>query len=352
MSAVLHFEVSSGLAASPEAVWEHATRPSGVNDELTPLVRMTFPRRLARLDPETVELGRPLGRCWLLLFGVLPVDWDDLTLVEIEPGRRFLERSSMLTQRIWEHERLVIPEGSGARLVDRVGFTPRLTWLGRLQAPIFRLVFRHRHRRLRRRFGARPMTFHLETQRLVIAPWSPSDLPVLRRLAADPRIMRHIGDGSPWTEAQVQTFLEHQADGLVQRGFCLGAISLRATGEVVGLSGMQRLGTTGEVEIGWWLAPERWRQGLATEAGAAVMRYAFDTLRVRRVTAIADPDNEASLRVMERLGMTELGLVTGRELGLRHPEAIVVLYATPPRADVVGPTEAVLGAENALGSQR
>jgi ribosomal-protein-alanine N-acetyltransferase len=139
--------------------------------------------------------------------------------------------------------------------------------------------------------------------------------------------MRHIGVGAPWTEEQVQTFLERQAAGLAEQGFCLGAISLRATGEVVGLSGMQRLGTTGEVEIGWWLAPERWRQGLATEAGAAVMRYAFETLRFRRVTAIANPDNEASLRVMERLGMTELGLVTGRELGLRHPEAIVVLYA-------------------------
>jgi hypothetical protein len=81
MGTPFHFEVSSGLAAEPEAVWEHATRPSGVNYELAPLVRMTFPRRIARLDLESVDLGRRLGRCWMLLFGVLPVDWDDLTLV-------------------------------------------------------------------------------------------------------------------------------------------------------------------------------------------------------------------------------------------------------------------------------
>jgi RimJ/RimL family protein N-acetyltransferase/ligand-binding SRPBCC domain-containing protein len=327
MSAVRRFEVSSGLSAPAEAVWEHATTPAGVNFELRPLVRMTFPRRLSHLEPAAVDLGRRMGRCWVLLFGVLPVDWDDLTFVEFEPGRRFLERSPMLTQRVWEHERLVVPEGGGARLIDRVRFASRLATLGALQAPVFERVFRHRHRRVRRRFGRRPMTFRLETERLVIAPWPSSDLAVLRRLAADPRVMRYIGDGSPWTEEQVQVFLERQERGLADEGFCLGAVTQRATGEVVGLSGMQRLGTTGEVEIGWWLAPERWRQGLATEAGAAVMRYAFDTLGFRRVTAIADPDNEASLRVMQRLGMTELGLATGRELGLRHPEAIVVLYA-------------------------
>jgi len=332
MTTAHRFEVSSGLAASPEAVWDHATRPEGVNFELRPLVRMTFPRHLARLDPQEVELGRRLGRCWVLLFGVVPVDWDDLTLVELEPGRRFLERSPMLTQRLWEHERLVIPEGGGTRLIDRLRFTPRLAPMGALQAPIFERVFRHRHRRARRRFGTRAMTFRVEGERVVVQPWPSSDLATLRGLAADPRVMRHIGDGSPWTEAQLQAFLERQATSLARDGFCLGAIVLRATGEAVGLSGMQRLGTTGEVEIGWWLAPERWRRGLASEAGAAVMRYAFETLRLPRVTAIADPDNEASLRVMQRLGMTELGLVTGRELGLRHPDTVVVLHAAnrPP----------------------
>lgn len=146
------FSVSSRLAASPERVWSHVTRPAGVNRELRPLLRMTFP-------PDTDDLaasGRPgerLFRSWILLGGVLPVEYDDLTIVELEPGRRFLERSALLTQRVWEHERVVEPEGSDCRLTDRVRFEPRIPWLAWLHLPVFRIVFALRHRNLRRLFG-------------------------------------------------------------------------------------------------------------------------------------------------------------------------------------------------------
>jgi len=146
------FQVSSRLAASPERVWEHATSPEGMNRELRPLLRMTFP-------PDTHDLaaswrpGERLFRSWILLGGVLPVEYDDLTIVELEPGRRFLERSSLLTQRVWEHERLVASEGSGCRLTDRLRFEPRVPWLAWLHRPVFRVVFALRHRNLRRLFG-------------------------------------------------------------------------------------------------------------------------------------------------------------------------------------------------------
>ena len=52
-----------------------------------------------------MRLGERLFRSWILLFGVLPIDYDDITLVSIEPGRGFHERSSMLSMRVWEHER-------------------------------------------------------------------------------------------------------------------------------------------------------------------------------------------------------------------------------------------------------
>ena len=76
-------------------------------------MRMRFPRAIQRLDPETVELGVPLGRCWLLLFGFLPFECDQLTLARIEPGRGFLERSRMISQRLWEHERTLEPSWCG-----------------------------------------------------------------------------------------------------------------------------------------------------------------------------------------------------------------------------------------------
>jgi ligand-binding SRPBCC domain-containing protein len=149
------FEVRSRLAAPPDQVWERIATAAGVNAELMPLVRMTAPRELQRLAPEKVELGTRLCRSWILLFGVIPIDYDDIVLERLESGRGFLERSTMLSQRLWEHERTLEPttNGEGCLLTDRIRFEPRLSLPAGWLRPLFRLVFRHRHGRLRRHFG-------------------------------------------------------------------------------------------------------------------------------------------------------------------------------------------------------
>jgi hypothetical protein len=146
--------VSSRLDARADRVWDRIVTPAGINDELRPLLRMTVPRGVERLDPASIELGRPIGRSWVLLFGLVPFDYDDITLVRLEEGRGFLERSRMLSQRVWEHERTLEPTADGGCLItDRVRWEPRIPLPGPLLRPLFRAVFRHRHRRLRRRFG-------------------------------------------------------------------------------------------------------------------------------------------------------------------------------------------------------
>ena len=147
--------VASELRASPEAVWQHATDAVGMNRELRPWLRMTFPGGSGDFL-ETWRPGERLFRAWILLFGVIPIEYDDVTIWELEPGRRFLERSPMLTQRVWEHERTIEPLPGGCRLTDRVRFVPRLGLLGPVLAPVFRAVFRWRHHKLRRIFGALP----------------------------------------------------------------------------------------------------------------------------------------------------------------------------------------------------
>ncbi len=57
------------------------------------------------------------------------------------------------------------------------------------------------------------------------------------------------------------------------------------------------------MEIGWWLAPEYWEKGLATEAAIAAMSYGFEQLNLPRIVSIAQPSNQRSIRVMEKLGM-------------------------------------------------
>ena len=142
------FEVSSLVAAEPQRVWERIITPEGINHELRPWMRMTLPRGVERIDLDSVELGVPIGRSWVLLLGVLPFEYDDITLIELEPGHRFLERSPMLSQRTWQHERIVEPAEGGSRVTDRIRMEPRLGLPARPLVPVFRAMFRHRHRRL------------------------------------------------------------------------------------------------------------------------------------------------------------------------------------------------------------
>jgi ligand-binding SRPBCC domain-containing protein len=146
------FEVASVVPATPERVWERVTTFEGVNDELMPVARMTCPRALRRIDPAIVPIGRTWFRSWILLFGVVPFDYDDLRLLAIEPGRSFHEDSTMLTQRRWVHRRDLEPVAGGTRVRDRVDFEPRLPLPGPLLRAVFQAVFRHRHRRLAAHF--------------------------------------------------------------------------------------------------------------------------------------------------------------------------------------------------------
>jgi hypothetical protein len=136
-------------------VWAAVTDLAQINDELMPLMRMTAPRGWKSRSLEQLQPGQRLFRSWLLLLGVVPVDYDDLMIAEIEPGRRFQERSRMMSASVWEHERVVVPTGpESCRVTDRVGFVPRTALHGTVLRRVVPVLFAHRHRRLRRRYGA------------------------------------------------------------------------------------------------------------------------------------------------------------------------------------------------------
>lgn len=154
-------EQRSRLDAPAERVWARAVTEEGINDELAPWLRMTMPARLHGRDLDQVAAevaagGADLGRSWILLLGIVPLDFDDLRIVELDPGRRFLERSRTLTFGVWEHERLIEPDGDEACWVtDRLGFELRPALVrapgsARLARAIVEALFRHRHRRLAR----------------------------------------------------------------------------------------------------------------------------------------------------------------------------------------------------------
>jgi hypothetical protein len=145
---------ASRVPAPAGAVWARVTSIEGVNHELGPWLRMTVPRRARGLSLDDLEPDRAAGRSWVLLGGVLPIDYDEVTIVERGPGMRFLERSPMGSMRFWEHERTVTPRGDGeCEVRDRLTFEPRLPAAGRPARALVAGIFAHRHRRLGEWFG-------------------------------------------------------------------------------------------------------------------------------------------------------------------------------------------------------
>jgi len=121
-------------------------------------LRMTSPRSLSGATVDDVPVGVPLGRSWILLLGVIPIDFDDLLISELEPGRRFLETSSTMSASRWEHERTLTGTDDGTEIRDRIRFEPRgvvgrISLARRLLYSVVEATFRHRHRRLALYFG-------------------------------------------------------------------------------------------------------------------------------------------------------------------------------------------------------
>jgi ligand-binding SRPBCC domain-containing protein len=147
---------SSVVAAQVDRVWARVVTADGINDEMRPWLTMTMPRGARHLTVETVPLGVPVGRAWLRLLGVIPFDYDRLSVAALVEGRSFHEKSTMLSMSRWEHERTLTPLDDGRTKVhDRITFVPRLPLrpLTPVLTRVIRAFFVHRHRRLGRHFS-------------------------------------------------------------------------------------------------------------------------------------------------------------------------------------------------------
>lgn len=146
--------------APRQQVWDLVITPEGIDHELRPWLSMRMPARHRGGTIASVPVGEPLGRAWLRLGGLLPVDFDSLQLLSVDPPREFHERSWMLSARVWEHRRSLEDLGDGrTRVVDELRMVPRVPLPGPLRSVVRRAVtalFDHRHRRLRAVLAAGP----------------------------------------------------------------------------------------------------------------------------------------------------------------------------------------------------
>jgi RimJ/RimL family protein N-acetyltransferase len=141
-----------------------------------------------------------------------------------------------------------------------------------------------------------------ETERLRLRRFRREDAAALDRWAANREFQRFLGDPRP-AEQSLRRYNDHWE----RHGFGICAVELKETGELVGRSGVafHRIWPT-DPEVGWAIDPAWWGRGIATEAGAACVEWAFGALGYERVVSISVPDNLASRRVMAKLGFRVL----------------------------------------------
>ena len=171
-----------------------------------------------------------------------------------------------------------------------------------------------RDRRILRRMSA------VETKRLLLRPWSPDDIDELVAVFAETEVWRYpFGRGLSRLESE--QFLDRQLEHWTANGFGLWATELKANGRLIGYIGLSIPSWLPQVlpavEVGWRLHPDCWGRGLATEGGRAGLRHGFETLELDRIISISTPDNVASGRVMEKLGMHDCVTTTDATRGIR-----------------------------------
>lgn len=143
----------------------------------------------------------------------------------------------------------------------------------------------------------------IETARLHLRPFTPDDVDELAPLLGDPTVMRYIGveGGKTLTRAETEDVLARMVAGWQKNGFGRWAVLRKTTAQLIGLCGFRLHESL--PELLYLLGNAHWGQGLAAEAARASLRYGFEELRFERIVAFTRPDNVASQRVLQKLGM-------------------------------------------------
>lgn len=129
------------------------------------------------------------------------------------------------------------------------------------------------------------------------------DFEVLARIRAKEEVSRYLGTLAMQTPEKIAARLQFYISCYETHGFGVSAVLRKSDGEFIGWGGLQPLEDSGEIEVGYGFDTPHWGRGYATEMAEAWLRYGFEEAGLERIVAVAVPENTASRRVMEKLGM-------------------------------------------------
>ncbi|WP_049898382.1 GNAT family N-acetyltransferase [Halococcus agarilyticus] len=147
-----------------------------------------------------------------------------------------------------------------------------------------------------------PGPVFLDGERITLRTVEEEDLEFLQHDINDPEVWRSLGAVSPVNAEQEREWFEGIGDDGVSLLVCV-------EGEPVGMIGLSDVVEVwGRAEVGYWVTPDSWGEGYATEATDLLVGYAFDQRRLNKVVATAFEHNAGSRRVLEKVGFVEEGV--------------------------------------------
>ena len=145
----------------------------------------------------------------------------------------------------------------------------------------------------------------INTKRLLLRPWQNRDVQEYAAINADKEVMRYFP--SNYSEAESKAQIQRFNQSINELGFGFWAAELLETRRCIGFIGLsslpKELPFSPCVEIGWRLARNVWRKGLASEGANAVLDYAFETLELNEIVSVTPVTNIPSQGVMKKIGM-------------------------------------------------
>ena len=146
--------------------------------------------------------------------------------------------------------------------------------------------------------------FRLTTDRLLLRELTTEDAPFILRLLNEPSFLYFIGDkGVRDLDGARQYIVNGPVASYQQNGFGLYLVTRKTDGASLGICGLLKRESLPDVDIGFAFLPEFWNKGYALESAFAVMNYGKDVLKLIRIVAITNKDNDPSARLLEKLGL-------------------------------------------------
>lgn len=149
----------------------------------------------------------------------------------------------------------------------------------------------------------------LETPRLALRGFVPTDVEPYVRMLADPEVARFLGDGRPLNREDAWRQLAMIIGHWQLRGFGLWAVEERSSGRLIGRIGCHEPEGWPGFELGYALARDAWGQGYAREGAAAALDHARCVLRRQTIISLIRPANRASIAVAQHFGARRTGSV-------------------------------------------